>query len=64
MSVWSWHTNLLILLPGDGGRLLTPARYLRRDKRPITNLYLSLADRMGCHELEAYGDSTGRLNGI
>jgi hypothetical protein len=27
---------------------------------PITNLYLSMLDRMGVH-VESFGDSTGRL---
>jgi hypothetical protein len=32
--------------------------------QPITNLYLSLADRMGITGLDRFGDSTGRLVGI
>jgi hypothetical protein len=58
-----WHTNLPILLAGSGGGTLSPGRYVRSAQTPITNCYLSLADRMGC-SLEAHGDSTGRIAGI
>ncbi|MEZ6154032.1 MAG: DUF1552 domain-containing protein [Pirellulaceae bacterium] len=47
-----WHTNLPILLAGSGGGTLSPGRYVRSAQTPITNCYLSLADRMGC-SLEA-----------
>jgi hypothetical protein len=59
-----WHTNLPILLAGAGGGSLEPGRYVRSDTTPIANLYLSLADRMGCTALPSHGDSTGRLTGI
>jgi hypothetical protein len=59
-----WHTNLPLLLAGSGGGSLRPSRYVRTKETPITNLYLSLADRMGCQKLPSHGDSTGRLVGI
>jgi hypothetical protein len=59
-----WHTNLPVLLAGSGGGSLTPGRHVRAKETPITNLYLSLADRMGCRNLKSHGDSTGRLDGI
>jgi hypothetical protein len=59
-----WHTNLPLLLAGSGGGSLSPGRYVRSKETPITNLYLSLADRMGCQNLKSHGDSTGRLVGI
>jgi hypothetical protein len=59
-----WHTNLPILLAGAGGGSLQPGRYVRSDATPIANLYLSLADRMGCEALRSHGDATGRLTGI
>jgi hypothetical protein len=55
------HTNLPILLAGAGGGTLTPNRYHRYGSKPATNLFLSLADRMGLQQLERFGDSTGRL---
>jgi hypothetical protein len=58
------HTNLPILLAGAGGGTLTPGRYRKLGSRPTTNLFLSLADRMGIEELDRFGDSTGRLSGV
>lgn len=55
------HVNLPILLAGAGGGTLTPGRYLRHGSKPATNLFLSLADRMGVTALERFGDSSGRL---
>ena len=58
------HTNLPIVLAGAGGGALTPGRYVKHGSRPATNLFLSLADRMGLQGLERFGDSTGRLANI
>ncbi|HAB16706.1 MAG TPA: DUF1552 domain-containing protein [Verrucomicrobiota bacterium] len=55
------HSNLPIILAGAGGGTLTPGRYVKHGSVPTTNLFLSLADRMGLQELERFGDSTGRL---
>lgn len=55
------HTNLPIVLAGAGGGTLTPGRYVQHGSRPASNLYLSLADRMGVQGLDRFGDSTGRL---
>lgn len=56
------HNNLPILLAGAGGGTLKPGRFLKHPSQPITNLYLSLADRMGVRNLERLGDSTGRVD--
>jgi hypothetical protein len=58
------HTNLPILLAGNGGGTLQPGRYVKTDSTPLTNLFLSMADRMGVQGLERHGDSTGRLTVI
>lgn len=58
------HTNLPIVLAGAGGGTLTPGRYVKHGSKPATNLFLSLADRMGVHGLERFGDSTGRLKDV
>jgi hypothetical protein len=58
------HTNLPILLAGAGGGGLKPGRYLKTNSTPLTNLFLSMADRMGVRGLEKHGDSTGRLEEI
>jgi hypothetical protein len=58
------HANLPILLAGAGGGSLNPGRYLKMRGTPLTNLFLSMADRMGAAGLERHGDSTGRLTAI
>ncbi len=58
------HTNLSLLLAGAGGGALTPGRYVKHGSKPTTNLFLSLADRMGVQGLERFGDSTGRLGNV
>ena len=55
------HINLPILLAGAGGGSLQTARYLTPQPVPLSNLFLSMADRMGVTGLERHGDSTGRL---
>jgi len=58
------HDNLPFLLAGAGGGTLNPGRYVRHGSQPATNLFLSMADRMGMQSLEKFGDSTGRLENI
>jgi Protein of unknown function (DUF1552) len=55
------HTNLPLVLAGAGGGALTPGRYVKHGSKPASNLFLSLADRMGVQNLERFGDSSGRL---
>jgi hypothetical protein len=55
------HDNLPLVLAGAGGGTLTPGRYVRHGSRPMTNLYLSMADRFGLRDLDRFGDSVGRL---
>jgi hypothetical protein len=54
------HFNCATILAGKGGGTLTPGRYVQYDGAPISNLWLSLMDRMGV-EADYHGDSTGRL---
>jgi hypothetical protein len=58
------HTNLPVILAGDGGGSLTSGRYARFGGVPMTNLLLGLADRMGAQGIERLGDSTGRVTAI
>ena len=58
------HTNLPLVLAGAGGGTLTPGRFVKHGGQPTTNLFLSLADRMGLQGLERFGDSTGRLGDV
>ena len=58
------HDDLPILLAGRGGGTIQPGRHLRSPSgTPLTNLHLSLLDRMGVPAV-AFGDSTGRLAGL
>jgi hypothetical protein len=58
------HENLPIILAGGGRGTLTTGRYVKLSRMPATNLFLSLADRMGVSDLERFGDSTGRLQSV
>lgn len=58
------HYNLPIVLAGGGGGTLTPGRFVRHGSKPMTNLFLSMADKMGAQKLASFGDSTGRLGDV
>lgn len=58
------HTNLPMVLAGAGGGTLTPGRCVQHGSKPATNLFLSLAHRLGMRGLERFGDSTGPLGNI
>ncbi len=58
------HSNLPLILAGAGGGTITPGRYRRCGSQPASNLFLSLADRMGVTGLERFGDSTARLGEV
>ena len=58
------HDNLPILLAGRGDGSVRPGRHVRcAPGTPLTNLYLSLLDRVGV-PVSALGDSNGRLVGL
>jgi len=58
------HNDLPIVLAGGGGGTLSPGRHVDvGDDVPMTNLYLSLLDRLGV-QAERLGDSTGRLTDV
>ncbi len=58
------HNNLPVVLAGGGGGTLTPGRYVKHGSKPLTNLYLSMADRLGLGDIDRFGDSTGRLGDV
>ncbi len=58
------HANLPLILAGSGGGTLTPGRFIKHSSNPTSNLFLSMADRMGVTGLERFGDSSGRLGNI
>ncbi len=55
------HTNLPIVLAGNGGGKLNPGRYLKNSPTPMCNMYLNMLDNMNVPHVERFGDSTGRL---
>ena len=58
------HHNLPTVLAGRGHGTLQPGRHVRYpNETPITNLYLSMFDRMGV-TADSIGDSTGRLDNL
>jgi hypothetical protein len=58
------HVNLPVILAGAGGGALNPGRHVKFDGQPMSNLFLSMADRLGVQGLARFGDSTQRLTGI
>lgn len=58
------HDNLPIILAGNGGGAITPNRYVNHGSKPMSNLFLTLADNMGIRNLERFGDSTARLENV
>lgn len=58
------HTNLPLVLAGAGGGTFAPGRYVRHGSKPTTNLFLTMAERLGIQKLERFGDSTGRLGNV
>ena len=58
------HDELPIVLAGGGRGSISAGRHLRFPRgTPLTNLYLSLLDRMGV-PLDKFGDSSGKLENL
>jgi Protein of unknown function (DUF1552) len=58
------HDDLPVVLAGGAGGLLRPGRHMTvKHGTPMTNLFVSLLDRMGV-KAERIGDSTGRLDEV
>ncbi len=58
------HSNLPMVLAGAGGGTLKPGRFVQHGSKPMSNLFLSMAHRLGVRGLERFGDSTGLLENI
>ena len=58
------HDNLPVILAGSGGGTITPGRYAQYGSQPMSNLFLSLNDRLGVRGLDRIGDSSGRLSAL
>jgi hypothetical protein len=58
------HDDLPVLLVGRGGGTVRTGRHVRHPQdTPLTNLYLSMMERMGV-QANRFGDSTGKLSGL
>lgn len=58
------HTNLPIVLAGSGGGTLNPGRYTSLGGQPMSNLFLSMTDRMGVKRVDRIGDSSARVTKV
>jgi hypothetical protein len=58
------HHNLPIILAGGGGGTLQTGRYVKAGGQPMSNLFLSMVDRLGVKGMERFGDSTGMLTNV
>lgn len=58
------HDNLPVILAGGGGGTLTPGRYRKFGGQPMSNLFLSMVDRMGVGGVERIGDSSGVITAV
>jgi hypothetical protein len=57
------HENLPVILAGHGGGTLTPHRLFQAPKQPMSNLFVGMLNRFGV-PIDAFGDSTGRLDDL
>ncbi len=58
------HDNLPVILAGGGGGTLSAGRYAKMGGVPMSNLFLSMATRMGATDVVEIGDSTGPLKNL
>jgi hypothetical protein len=58
------HSNLPLILAGQGGGVLSSGRHIKFKSQPMANLFLTMLDRYGVDGVPRHGDSTGRLEGI
>jgi hypothetical protein len=58
------HSNLPIILAGEGGGSLTTGRFVKHKGKPLNNLFLTMLDRLGVDGVARLGDSTGRVETV
>ncbi|MFK7770055.1 MAG: DUF1552 domain-containing protein [Mariniblastus sp.] len=58
------HDDLPIILAGKGGGKLNSGRFVDHQGIPLTNLHLSLAQKMGVRSLDRFGDSDGLISNL
>ncbi|MCC6392228.1 MAG: hypothetical protein IT167_16635, partial [Bryobacterales bacterium] len=58
------HDDLPTVIAGTGGGFIKAGRRIvYRKETPMSNLFLTMMDRMGVHQ-EHFGDATGPLDGL
>lgn len=58
------HTDVPLILAGQGGGKLAGGRFVKHGSKPLTNLFLGMADKLGINDLTQFGDSSERLVNI
>jgi hypothetical protein len=58
------HENLPVILAGGGGGTLQPGRFVRLGGKPMSNLFLTMTERMGVKGVERIGDSSGKITAV
>jgi hypothetical protein len=58
------HDNLPVILAGAGGGTLQSGRHVKLGGRPMSDLFLSMTDRLGVQGIERIGDSSGRVTTV
>jgi hypothetical protein len=58
------HNNIPVILDGSRGETLAAGGHVKSKACPMTDLYLSMLDRMGVQRVARLGDSSGRLGWI
>lgn len=58
------HEDLPVLLAGAGGGSLNAGRYVQHGSFPMSNMFLTMADKAGVQGVDSFGDSTGRLANV
>ena len=58
------HDDLPIILAGNGGGELNAGRFVDHKGIPLTNLHVSLAEKMGVKSIDKFGDSDGTVSNL
>lgn len=58
------HTDVPVILAGQGGGRLSPGRFVKHGSKPLTNLFLGMVDQLGIQDLNRFGDSSDRIGNV
>jgi hypothetical protein len=58
------HSNLPLVLAGGAGAGLQTGRYIHHGSKPMNNMLMAIAGKMGVKNLSRFGDSTGVLENV